>query len=205
MVIASAYGVVESACAIINCGYRVFVVYAWETGTTMLGSLGYGIIESYHGLVHCASTLIINGYMLIKGTSTGYVSQHSFSGSTLATGFAYMLFIYTCALCNFGSVLIFSVCVPLEMTLFTKEEVEAAVNGLKQVAGYTEVWKMEDFLEDVPVDDVEGQAYQSCRNLKAEIDPEAPKVKLYTELKDEQIPGSKLTGQVMARLRSFLK
>ena len=64
---------------------------------------------------------------------------------------------------------------------------------------------MEDFLEDVPVDDVEGQAYQNCRNIKAEIDPDAPKIKLYTELKDELIPGSKLTGQVMARLISFLK
>ena len=91
------------------------------------------------------------------------------------------------------------------MTLFTKQEVQAAVDGLKQVGSYIEVWKMEDFLDDVPVDDVEGQAYQSCRNLKAEIDSDAPKVKLYTELKDEQIPGSKLTGQVMARLISFLK
>ena len=205
VVIASAYRVVEGACTIINYGYGVFVMYTWETGTTMLGHLGYGIIEGCHGLVHCASTLIINGYVLIKGTCTDYVSQHSFSGSTLATGFTYVLFIYTCVLCNFGSVLIFSVCAPLEMTLFMKEEVEAAVNGLKQVAGYTEVWKMQDFLEDVLVDDVEGQAYQSCRNLKVEIDPEAPKVKLYTELKDEQIPGSKLTGQVMARLISFLK
>ena len=91
------------------------------------------------------------------------------------------------------------------MTLFMKQEVQVAVDALKQVGSYIEVWKMEDFLEDVSVEDVEGQAYQSCRNLKAEIDPEAPKVKLYTELKDEQIPGSKLTGQVMARLISFLK
>ena len=91
------------------------------------------------------------------------------------------------------------------MTLFTKQEVQVAVDALKQVGSYIEVWKMEDFLEDVPVDDVEGQAYQNCRNIKAEIDPDAPKIKLYTELKDELIPGSKLTGQVMARLISFLK
>ena len=91
------------------------------------------------------------------------------------------------------------------MTLYMKQEVQAAVDGLKQVGSYIEVWKMDDFLEDVAVDDVEGQAYQNCRNIKAEIDPEAPKVKLYTELKDEQTPGRKLTGQVMARLISFLK
>ena len=91
------------------------------------------------------------------------------------------------------------------MTLFMKREVQVAVDALKQVGSYIEVWKVEDFLEDVPVDDVEGQAYQNCRNIKAEIDPDAPKIKLYTELKDELIPGSKLTGQVMARLISFLK
>ena len=91
------------------------------------------------------------------------------------------------------------------MTLFMKWEVQVAVDALKQVGSYLEVWKMEDFLEDVPVDDVEGQAYQNCRNIKAENDPDAPKIKLYTELKDELIPGSKLTGQVMARLISFLK
>ena len=90
------------------------------------------------------------------------------------------------------------------MTLFTKREVQVAVDALKQVGSYIEVWKMEDFLEDVLVDDVEGQAYQNCRNIKAENDPDAPKIKLYTELKDELIPGSKLTGQVMARLISFL-
>ena len=73
----------------------------------MLGSLGYGIIESYHGLVHCASALIINGYMLIKGTCTDYVSQNSFSGFTLATGFVYVLFVYACMLYKSGSMLIF--------------------------------------------------------------------------------------------------
>ena len=86
-----------------------------------------------------------------------------------------------------------------------KREVQVAVDALKQVGSYIEVWKMEDFLEDVPVGDVEGQAYQNCRNIKAKVDPDAPKIKLYTELKDELIPGSKLTGQVMARLISFLK
>ena len=44
VVIASAYGVIESACTIINYGYGVFVIYAWETGTTMLGHLGYRLI-----------------------------------------------------------------------------------------------------------------------------------------------------------------
>ena len=109
-----------------------------------------------------------------------------------------MLVIDTHTFVNYGSALIISVCAPLEMLLYTKQEVQAVVDRLKQVGSYIEVWKMEDFLEDVSVEDVEGQVYQNCRNIKAEIDPEAPKVKLYTELKDEQIPCSKLTGQVMA-------
>ena len=117
----------------------------------------------------------------------------------MATGFGYVLVIDTHAFVNYGSALIISVCAPLEMMLYTKQQVQVAVDGLKQVGSYIEVWKMEDFLEDVSLEDVEGQAYQNCRNIKAEIDPEAPKVKLYTELKDEQIPGSKLTGQFMAR------
>ena len=155
--------------------------------------------------MYYATTLIVIDYMLIKCTGTGYMSTYPFPWVMLAMGFGNVLVIITYAFVKCGSTLIISVCAPLEMTLYTKQEVQAAINGLKQVGSYIEVWKMEDFLDDVSVDDVEGQAYQNCRNLKAEIDPEAPKVKLYTELKDEQIPGSKLTGQVMARLISFLK
>ena len=73
----------------------------------MLGSLGYGIIECYHRLIHCASALIINDYVLIKCTYTGYVPQQSFSGATLAMGFVYMLVTNACALFKLGSVLIF--------------------------------------------------------------------------------------------------
>ena len=155
--------------------------------------------------MYYTAALIVIDSMLIKCTCMGYVYTYLFLWIMLATGFGDVLVITTCAFIKYGSALIISVCAPLEMTLYTKQEVQVAMDGLKQVGGYIEVWKMEDFLEDVSVEDVEGQAYQSCRNLKAEIDPEAPKVKLYTELKDEQIPGSKLTGQVMARLISFLK
>ena len=91
------------------------------------------------------------------------------------------------------------------MTLFIKEEVEAAMDALKQVADFTEVWNIQDYLGDVAPDDSEGLAFQNCRSIKTDIDPEAPKIKVYTELKDELIPGNKLTGQVITRLISFLK
>ena len=165
----------------------------------------YGIIKCYHGLMYYTTALIVNDYVLIKCTCMGYVPTYSFSWIMLAMGFGYVLVITTHAFVKCGSALIFSVCTPMEMTLYPKQEEQAAMDGLKQVGSYLDVWKMDDFLEDVAVDDVEGQAYQNCRNIKAEIDPEAPKVKLYTELKDEQIPGSKLTRQVMARLISLLK
>ena len=155
--------------------------------------------------MYYTTALIVFDSVLIKCTCMGYVSTYLFPWIMLATGFGDVLVITSYAFVKCGSALIISVCALLEMMLYTKQEVEAAVDGLRQVGSYIEVWKMEDFMDDVSVDDVEGQAYQNCRNLKAEIDPEAPKVKLYTELKDEQIPGSKLTGQVMARLISFLK
>ena len=52
-------------------GYGVFVVDAQDTGISMLGSFGYGIIKGYHGLIHCASVLIIDDYMLIECACTG--------------------------------------------------------------------------------------------------------------------------------------
>ena len=99
----------------------------------------------------------------------------------------------------------FSVCAPLVMTLYTKNEVDRAINNLKQVAEFTTVWHSADFQDDVPADDLEGQAFLNCKIIETEIDPDAPKIKLYTELKDEIIPGAQMTGQVMARLISFLK
>ena len=80
-----------------------------------------------------------------------------------------------------------------------------AINNLKQVAEFTTVWHSADFQGDVPADDLEGQAFLNCKIIETEIDPDAPKIKLYTELKDEIIPGAQMTGQVMARLISFLK
>ena len=99
----------------------------------------------------------------------------------------------------------FSVCAPLAMTLYTKNEVDKAINNLKQVAEFTTVWLSADFQDDVPADDLEGQAFLNCKIIETEIDPDAPKIKLYTELKDEIIPGAQMTGQVMARLISFPK
>ena len=40
-------------------------------------------------------------------------------------------------------VLIFSVCTPLDLTLYVKEEVEIAIEALKQVAEFTEVWNIQ--------------------------------------------------------------
>ena len=91
------------------------------------------------------------------------------------------------------------------MTLFTHEEVQATIDVLKQMDEYKQVWKLEDFLADVAPGDLEGLAYQNCKTDLPDIDPAAPKIKLYTELKNEVIPGTKMTGQVMARLISFLK
>ena len=53
----------------------------------------------------------------------------------------------------------FSVCAPLAMTLYTKNEVDKAINNLKQVAEFTTVWLSADFQDDVPADDLEGQAF----------------------------------------------
>lgn len=122
----------------------------------------------------------------------------------LAAGFSYVLINFAYAIIIFAFAF-FAVCAPIKMTLYSQNEVQQAVNGLKQVAEFTTPWLIEDYLADVAADDLEGLAFQSSKNLLTEIDPGAPKIKLYTELKGEVIPGAKLTGQVMARLISFLK
>ena len=86
-----------------------------------------------------ATTLIVIDYMLIKCTGMGYMSTYPFPWVMLAMGFGDVLVITTYTFVKCGSALIISVCAPLEMTLYTKQEVQAAVDGLKQVGSYIEV------------------------------------------------------------------
>ena len=93
--------------------------------------------------MYYTAALIVIDSVLIKCTCMGYVYTYLFLWIILATGFGNVLVITTYAFIKYGSALIISVCAPLEMTLYTKQEVQVAVDGLKQVGGYIEVWKME--------------------------------------------------------------
>ena len=81
--------------------------------------------------MYYTTVLIVIGYVLIKCTCMGYVSTYSFPWVTLATGFGDVLVITTYVFIKCGSALIISVCAPLEMMLYTKQEVQAAMDGLK--------------------------------------------------------------------------
>ena len=90
--------------------------------------------------MYYATMLIVIDYVLIRCTGTGYMSTYPFPWVMLATGFGDVLVITTYAFVKCGSALIISVYALLEMTLYTKQEVQAAVDRLKQVGSYIEVW-----------------------------------------------------------------
>ena len=97
-----------------------------------------------------------------------------------------------------------SECVPLELTLYTKREVAEAIKEIGKVPAYTVIWKQVDLnLTDVPTR--EFLAFEQSKNVYGEVDPSYGKVKEYTELEREELPGSGLSAREMARVINFLK
>ena len=93
---------------------------------------------------------------------------------------------------------------PLEFTLYTKREVAEAIKEIGKVPAYTTLWKQADLnLTDVPTR--ECLAFEQSKNVYGEVDPSYGKVKEYTELEGEELPGSGLNARQMARVINFLK
>ena len=92
----------------------------------------------------------------------------------------------------------------MEFTLYTKREVAEAIKEIGKVPAYTALWKQADLkLTDVPTK--ECQAFENNRNVYGEVDASYGKVKEYTELEGEELPGSGLNARQMARVINFLK
>ena len=97
-----------------------------------------------------------------------------------------------------------SECAPLEFTLYTKREVAEAIKEIGKVPAYTVLWKQADLnLTDVPTKGC--LAFEQSKNVYGELDPSYGKVKEYTELEGEELPGSGLSARQMARVINFLK
>ena len=92
----------------------------------------------------------------------------------------------------------------MEFTLYTKREVAEAIKEIGKVPAYTTLWKQADFnLTDVPTR--ECLAFEQSKNVYGEVDPAYGKVKEYTELEGEELPGSGLSARQMARVINFLR
>ena len=93
---------------------------------------------------------------------------------------------------------------PLEFTLYTKREVAEAIKEIGKVPAYTTLLKQADLnLTDVPTR--ECLAFEQSKNVYGEVDPAYGKVKEYTELEGEELPGSGLSARQMARVINFSK
>ena len=116
--------------------------------------------------------------------------------------FAYVLIDYECGLIEYGYGMFRSTL--LEFTLYTKREVAEAIKAIGKVPAYTVLWKQADLnLTDVPTR--EFLAFEQSKNVYGEVDPAYGKVKEYTELEGEELPGSGLSARQMARVINFLK
>ena len=91
------------------------------------------------------------------------------------------------------------------MILFTKEEVQSAVDALKTNPTFTELWTFEKYGIIDPADPPvpEQEAFLASKGLPTTGEGKA--VGDYKELAGEPLPHSNLTAQQMAKLVAFLK
>ena len=92
------------------------------------------------------------------------------------------------------------------MTLYTKEDVAAALAEIKKVAEFNTFWTMAE-IEGLP-DPLsrEAAAFENSKREYQLVDGSYPKVKEYKELEGEILPGSGgMSAREMARLINFLK